>query len=192
MGCKRSQVQVLSPRFMVFCVYILQSLKDGGLYIGHTQDLPRRLNEHNDQYKKTYTARRGPWRLLHCEEYRTRSEAVQRERFLKSHAGEISGDIGGYLDIIHISKRRPGKVGGTCIMRNQPGRTESQSIETTHPPKKRGLCSIRSRREHASHGIASGWLRDRRQTQPFADQTSGSASIARRCLRPGRCSWTGT
>ena len=72
---------------MAFYVYIVQSVKDGSLYIGHTQDLTTRLKQHNDQYRRTYTATRGPWKLLHYEEQQTRSRAVQRERFLKSYAG---------------------------------------------------------------------------------------------------------
>ena len=72
---------------MAFHVYIIQSLVDGGLYVGHTEDLPRRLAQHSGPYRKTYTAKRGPWKLLYQEEHQTRSEAAQRERFLKSHAG---------------------------------------------------------------------------------------------------------
>ena len=72
---------------MAFRVYIIQSVKDNSLYIGHTQNLPRRLQQHNDPNRKTYTAKRGPWKLLYQEEHPTRTDAVQRERFLKSHAG---------------------------------------------------------------------------------------------------------
>jgi putative endonuclease len=72
---------------MTFYVYIIQSVKDNNLYIGSTQNLPRRLQQHNDPNRKTYTAKRGPWRLLYQEEHLTRRDAVRRERFLKSHAG---------------------------------------------------------------------------------------------------------
>jgi len=72
---------------MSFYVYILQSLKDGSLYVGHTQNLTNRLKQHNSPHRKTYTAKRGPWKLLQYEEYQTHSQAVQRERFMKSHAG---------------------------------------------------------------------------------------------------------
>jgi len=87
LGVMRSLVQVQSPRFMVFYVYILQSCKDGGLYIGHTQNIDDRLRRHNSPDRRTYTAKRGPWKLVHSEEHQTRSQAIQRERFLKSHAG---------------------------------------------------------------------------------------------------------
>ena len=87
MGCKGSQVRVLSPRLMEYSVYILRSRKNGTLYVGHTNNLVRRILQHNAGCKKTYTAARGPWDVIYYEVYTTRSEAVRRELFLKSHAG---------------------------------------------------------------------------------------------------------
>ena len=72
---------------MRFYVYILRSRKDGGLYIGHTNNLARRIWQHNSPWKKTYTSGRGPWDLVHFEVYSSRIQAVRRELFLKSHAG---------------------------------------------------------------------------------------------------------
>ena len=72
---------------MSFYVYILKSIKNDGLYIGSTEDLENRLKQHNAANRKTYTARRGPWELVHSEEHSSRSEAVLRENFLKSCAG---------------------------------------------------------------------------------------------------------
>ena len=72
---------------MAFYIYIIRSQKDNSLYVGHTNDLQRRLDQHNNPNGKSYTSRRGPWKLLHHEKFSTRSEAMNRERFLKSHAG---------------------------------------------------------------------------------------------------------
>jgi len=72
---------------MGFFVYILKSLGNGSLYVGHTNDLQRRLAQHNNRNGKSYTAKRGPWILAHYEEHPDRSSAVLRERFLKSPAG---------------------------------------------------------------------------------------------------------
>jgi putative endonuclease len=72
---------------MQFYVYILRSRKDGTLYIGHTNNPARRIQQHNKLGKKTYTATRGPWDLVHFEVYTSRTQAVRRELFLKSHAG---------------------------------------------------------------------------------------------------------
>jgi len=72
---------------MEFVVYILRAETNGSLYVGHTNNLPRRLEQHNNHSGKSYTAKRGPWVLAYKEEYAERSAAVMRERFLKSRAG---------------------------------------------------------------------------------------------------------
>ena len=74
---------------MTFYVYILRN-PDGHTYVGQTNDLDRRLEEHNDpEYKGTkYTKRyRLPWDLIHKECFKTRSEAMKRERELKTGKG---------------------------------------------------------------------------------------------------------
>ena len=75
---------------MAFFVYILESETTGRIYIGHTSDLERRLKEHNNPRvgKHRYTRKqKGPWRLIYFEEKKSRSEAMKRERFLKSGQG---------------------------------------------------------------------------------------------------------
>jgi predicted GIY-YIG superfamily endonuclease len=64
---------------MAYHVYILKSVKDGSLYIGHTQDLEKRLKQHNSPTRKTYTAKRGPWERVHSEPFDTRAEAMTRD-----------------------------------------------------------------------------------------------------------------
>ena len=68
-------------------MYILRSEVSGRLYVGQTDDLDRRLLEHQDGRGGKYTSRRGPWVLVHKEEHVDRSSAVRRERFLKSVQG---------------------------------------------------------------------------------------------------------
>jgi predicted GIY-YIG superfamily endonuclease len=71
----------------MFHVYVLENSK-GRLYIGHTEDLDRRLHQHNSPEGKEhlgkYTHRNGPWSLVGSESYATRSEAMLREKQLKS------------------------------------------------------------------------------------------------------------
>ena len=57
-----------------YCVYVLQSLKDAKLYIGHTEDLEQRLSDHHQGRTLTRTplwdsARLAFWflMLLSCE-----------------------------------------------------------------------------------------------------------------------------
>jgi len=70
----------------MFHAYVLRSELTGRLYIGSTSDLRRRIDEHNGGLA-TATKNRGPWRLVHSEEYPTRSLAVRRERYLKTGKG---------------------------------------------------------------------------------------------------------
>ena len=66
----------------MFYVYILESEKDSSFYIGQTNDLQKRLAFHNQGLSK-YTSRKIPWYIVYFEEYNTKTEAIQRERFLK-------------------------------------------------------------------------------------------------------------
>ncbi len=71
-------------------MYILRSAQSGKFYTGQTNDLDRRMQEHNDPLHNAhkYTTRNaGPWELLHSEEYATRPEAMKREKWLKSGVG---------------------------------------------------------------------------------------------------------
>ena len=74
---------------MAFSVYVLLNPKRK-TYVGQTADLERRLAQHNDpDCRLTLHTKRhsGPWRLLHSEEFSTRSAAMRRERELKSGKG---------------------------------------------------------------------------------------------------------
>jgi putative endonuclease len=66
-----------------FFVYILQSLKDFSFYIGQTDDLDARMSKHFDGMSK-YTASKRPWRLKYFEVFKTRREAIIREKQLKA------------------------------------------------------------------------------------------------------------
>ncbi|MFM9966665.1 MAG: GIY-YIG nuclease family protein [Planctomycetaceae bacterium] len=81
---------VIEPETNPFWVYVLVSETTGRRYIGQTQDLNRRLTEHNnpEHNLRKFTSRNvGPWRLVYSEKHATRAEAMQRERWLKSGAG---------------------------------------------------------------------------------------------------------
>jgi putative endonuclease len=75
---------------VAFWGYILQSETTGKLYTGQTSDLERRLREHNDEEigRQRFTRKQsGPWRLLYSEEMPTRTEALKREKYLKTGKG---------------------------------------------------------------------------------------------------------
>ncbi|UCG60032.1 MAG: GIY-YIG nuclease family protein [Phycisphaerales bacterium] len=75
---------------MEYFVYIIESVSTGKRYVGQTSDLDRRVAEHNcpRHNPRKHTSRNaGPWKLVHQQLHRTRSEAMQREKWLKSGIG---------------------------------------------------------------------------------------------------------
>lgn len=70
----------------MFYAYILKSLKDSTYYKGSTDDLKKRIKQHNSG-KVRYTKGHLPYKLHYFEEFDTRAEALKREKFFKSVEG---------------------------------------------------------------------------------------------------------
>jgi len=70
----------------MYFVYILKSVNYKKSYVGITNNLKRRLDEHNSG-KHVYTKRYLPWELIYREDYEFRAEARERERYFKSSSG---------------------------------------------------------------------------------------------------------
>jgi putative endonuclease len=70
----------------MYFIYVIKSITHSNRYIGSTEDIPQHLTDHNNG-KCRYTDGRKPWALIYEEEFGTRSEAMRRERFLKSGQG---------------------------------------------------------------------------------------------------------
>ena len=72
------------PRYgpLMYYIYILHSKSRGIYYVGHTDSLSRRIEEHNKVMSK-YTRNSRPWKLVYSEEYATRSLAMNREVEIK-------------------------------------------------------------------------------------------------------------
>ena len=71
---------------MSFFVYVLKSAVDGRLYKGHTQNIEKRIKEHNAG-KTSSTKKYMPWTLVYYEEFKTRDYAILREIYFKSGVG---------------------------------------------------------------------------------------------------------
>ena len=72
----------------MYYVYVIHNKSHGKYYVGQTQNLERRFKEHNSHSIKGYTARfEGEWMLIYSESFSTRSEAIKREKQLKSSRG---------------------------------------------------------------------------------------------------------
>ncbi len=70
----------------MFFVYILKSFRDNKRYIGHTNNIARRLSEHNNG-ECIATKNRRPFELLYYETVENKSKAMKRETFFKSGKG---------------------------------------------------------------------------------------------------------
>ena len=71
----------------MYYVYVIESKKDGRLYVGFTENLERRISEHNSGKTKS-TKGYVPWVLVYKEICKTREDARKREKFLKSGIGK--------------------------------------------------------------------------------------------------------
>jgi putative endonuclease len=69
----------------MFYVYILKSLKDGRFYFGQTNNVDKRLKQHN-QGKVKSTRYRRPFKLVGNKKFKTRNEARWFEYNLKHHS----------------------------------------------------------------------------------------------------------
>jgi len=53
------------------------------IYIGHADNLKKRLAEHNTPGNIAYTSKKGPWKIIFSQEFETRSQAMHMENYLK-------------------------------------------------------------------------------------------------------------
>ncbi len=70
----------------MFYTYVIQSLVDKTLYVGMTNNLEDRIKRHNKKIEE-YTSRKAPWDLLFYAAFKTRVEASNFEKYLKSGSG---------------------------------------------------------------------------------------------------------
>jgi putative endonuclease len=68
---------------MLYYVYILGSGRHGTLYIGITNNLARRLEQHRMGRGSEFVRKYSVYRLVHAESYETPVEAIAREKKLK-------------------------------------------------------------------------------------------------------------
>jgi putative endonuclease len=69
-----------------YYVYVLKSELDQSWYIGYTKDLDSRLQQHNSGKCET-TSRKMPWIRMYFEASLSKSDAIAREKYLKSGMG---------------------------------------------------------------------------------------------------------
>lgn len=71
---------------MFYYTYVLRSLNDGNYYVGYTNNIRRRLEEHNSG-KNFSTKSRLPLKLIYFEACLSEQDAKRREKYLKNTIG---------------------------------------------------------------------------------------------------------
>ena len=70
-----------------FCVYVIQSERDLKFYHGFTTNINKRIASHNAG-KTRSTFKRRPLRIVYCEFFLNKKDALRREKYLKTNMGK--------------------------------------------------------------------------------------------------------
>jgi putative endonuclease len=70
----------------MFTVYVLKSLESDHFYTGMTQNLERRISDHNKGFTKSIKAF-APFAVVYTESFESSEMARKREKYLKTCAG---------------------------------------------------------------------------------------------------------
>jgi len=71
----------------MYVTYVLYSVFFEKIYIGYSSDLIDRFKSHNYLATKGYTIKYRPWEVIHVEFFEHKSEALKREKQLKTSRG---------------------------------------------------------------------------------------------------------
>jgi len=72
-----------------FYVYILHNKAKNFIYIGYSENIKQRIEEHNAGYSKS-TKSYLPLELIHYEAYKNMKDAKRREMYLKTNKGRTT------------------------------------------------------------------------------------------------------
>ena len=79
----------------MYYTYVLHSKKDKKFYVGFTEDLKLRFEQHNKGQVES-TMKRRPLELIYYEACLDKQDAIRREKYLKSYHGKMFNKIGVY------------------------------------------------------------------------------------------------
>jgi len=99
---------------MQYFVYMVRC-SDGSFYVGVTNDVERRINEHNFGLDpSSYTNERRPVRLVYSTDFQRIEQAIAWEKQLKgwSRAKKIALIDGDWERIVQLSNGRPSTGSG--------------------------------------------------------------------------------
>ena len=89
----------------MYYIYVLQSIKDGKFYTGFTDNLERRIKEHN-RGDEPSTKPRMPFELVYFEWCINKKDAIAREKYLKTGKGKrfLKYRLNNYFEEGHASE----------------------------------------------------------------------------------------
>jgi len=73
----------------MYYTYLLECQNDKSWYIGFSEDLKKRIQEHRNGYGCRTTSLKKDWKLIYYESYLDKKDAIGREKFLKGGSGRI-------------------------------------------------------------------------------------------------------
>ena len=103
-------------------VYLIQHDPSNKIYIGITDNPVERLKEHNGKGRKFTTRKSGTWHYIYLELYRSKKDALSREKKLKGHAKgkhELLKRIKYSLLKPKIGEGRSESIPGNCLTKTQ-------------------------------------------------------------------------
>jgi len=71
-----------------YYTYVLKSEKDSNYYVGYSEDVKLRFEQHNKGLVKS-TKNRRPLKLIYFEACLNKNDALHREKYLKTFYGKM-------------------------------------------------------------------------------------------------------
>ena len=106
----------------MWVVYLIQNDFSLEPYIGVTENLTERLKTHNAKGKKFTTRKNGEWILIYAEAYRSKNDALAREKKLKHHGSgkiELFKRLEQSLLNTKSGEGRSESISGDCLPKTQ-------------------------------------------------------------------------
>ena len=103
-------------------LYLIQNDFSGETYIGITDNPTQRLEEHNGKGKKFTTRKSGKWIFVYLELYRSKKDAIEREKKLKNHGKgkyELLNRLKNSLVEPKIGEGRSESISDNCLPKTQ-------------------------------------------------------------------------
>jgi putative endonuclease len=78
---------MISNKKKFYYIYVLKSLQDNNFYVGYTNDLKSRFEQHTKGHVSS-TKERRPLKLIYSEACLDKKDAMHREKYLKTYLGK--------------------------------------------------------------------------------------------------------